>query len=92
MLDELYDFMSENGSVVIEIGGHTNNVPPDDFADKLSTDRAKTVADYLFAKGIDPKRVVYKGYGKRLPLVPNTSPEGRRTNQRVEIKILRLQD
>lgn len=92
MLDELYDFMSENGSVVIEIGGHTNNVPPDDFADKLSTERAKTVADYLFAKGIDPKRVVYKGYGKRLPLVPNTSPEGRRTNQRVEIKILRLQD
>ena len=92
MLDELYDFMNENGSVVIEIGGHTNNVPPDDFADKLSTDRAKTVADYLFAKGIDPKRVVYKGYGKRFPLVPNTSPEGRRTNQRVEIKILRLQD
>ena len=92
MLDELYDFMSENGSVVIEVGGHTNNVPPDDFADKLSTGRAKTVADYLFAKGIDPKRVVYKGYGKRLPLVPNTSPEGRRTNQRVEIKILRLKD
>ncbi|MCC6279032.1 MAG: OmpA family protein [Saprospiraceae bacterium] len=92
MLDELYDFMSENGTVVIEIGGHTNNVPPDEFADKLSTGRAKTVADYLFAKGIDPKRVVYKGYGKRLPLVPNTSPEGRRTNQRVEIKILRLKD
>ncbi len=92
MLDELYDFMSENGSVVIEVGGHTNNVPPDDFADKLSTGRAKTVADYLFAKGIDPKRVVYKGYGKRFPLVPNTSPEGRRTNQRVEIKILRLKD
>ncbi len=90
MLDELYDFMSENGSVVIEVGGHTNNVPPDDFADKLSTGRAKTVADYLFAKGIDPKRVVFKGYGKRLPLVPNTSPEGRRTNQRVEIKILQL--
>lgn len=92
MLDELFDFMSENGSVVIEVGGHTNNVPPDDFADKLSTGRAKTVADYLFAKGIDPKRVVYKGYGKRFPLVPNTSPEGRRTNQRVEIKILRLKD
>ena len=92
MLDELYDFMTENGSVVIEIGGHTNNVPPDEFADKLSTARAKTVADYLFAKGIDPKRVVYKGYGKRFPLVPNTSAEGRKTNQRVEIKILRLKD
>jgi outer membrane protein OmpA-like peptidoglycan-associated protein len=92
MLDELYDFMSQNGAVVIEVGGHTNNVPPDEFADRLSTARAKTVADYLFAKGIDPKRVVFKGYGKRQPLVPNTSPEGRKTNQRVEIKILRLKD
>jgi outer membrane protein OmpA-like peptidoglycan-associated protein len=55
----------------------------------LSTARAKAVADYLAAKGIDSKRLVYKGYGKRLPLVPNTSAEGRKTNQRVEIKILK---
>jgi outer membrane protein OmpA-like peptidoglycan-associated protein len=92
MLDELYDFMTENGSVAIEVAGHTNNQPSDAFADQLSTARAKAVADYLFAKGVDPKRVVYKGYGKRLPLVPNTSPEGRRTNQRVEIKILRVKE
>jgi outer membrane protein OmpA-like peptidoglycan-associated protein len=75
---------------VIEVAGHTNNQPSDAFADQLSTARAKAVAEYLFAKGVDPKRVQYKGYGKRLPLVPNTSPEGRRTNQRVEIKILRV--
>ena len=92
MLDELYDFMMENGGAAIEIGGHTNNVPSDAFADELSAARAKAVADYLFAKGIDPKRVVYKGYGKRLPLVPNTSAEGRKTNQRVEIKILKIRD
>ncbi len=90
MLDELYDFMTEHAAVVIEVAGHTNNQPSDAFADQLSTARAKAVADYLFAKGVDPKRVQYKGYGKRLPLVPNTSPEGRRTNQRVEIKILRV--
>ncbi len=92
MLDELYDFMMEHGSAAIEIGGHTNNLPSDAFADELSAARAKSVADYLFAKGIDSKRVIYKGYGKRLPLVPNTSAEGRKTNQRVEIKILRIKD
>ncbi|MBL7829041.1 MAG: OmpA family protein, partial [Saprospiraceae bacterium] len=92
MLDELFDFMSENGTVVIEIAGHTNNLPSDAFADQLSAARAKAVADYLTAKGIDPKRLVHKGYGKRLPLVPNTSAEGRKTNQRVEIKILRLKE
>ncbi|MCE7925858.1 MAG: hypothetical protein DYG98_22640 [Haliscomenobacteraceae bacterium CHB4] len=92
MLDELFDFMMEQGTVAIEIAGHTNNQPSDAFADELSTNRAKAVADYLIDKGIDPKRVIYKGYGKRYPLVPNTSAEGRKTNQRVEIKILRLTD
>ncbi len=89
-LDELYDFMEENGNVVIEIGGHTNNIPPDEFCDRLSTARAKAVAEYLISKGIDPRRVTYKGYGKRLPIASNATPEGRRLNQRVEIKILAL--
>jgi outer membrane protein OmpA-like peptidoglycan-associated protein len=92
MLDELYDFMMENGSAAIEVAGHTNNQPSDAFADELSTNRAKAVADYLIDKGIDSKRVIYKGYGKRYPLVPNTSAEGRKTNQRVEIKILRVNE
>jgi outer membrane protein OmpA-like peptidoglycan-associated protein len=89
MLDELYDFLSENPKVEIEVGGHTNNLPSDAFADKLSTNRAKAVAEYLTTKGIDAKRVQYKGYGKRLPLEANTSEEGRKINQRVEIKILK---
>jgi outer membrane protein OmpA-like peptidoglycan-associated protein len=87
-LDELYDFLVENPKINIEVAGHTNNQPNDDFADYLSTARARAVAEYLMGKGIDTSRVQYKGYGKRQPLVPNTTPEGRRTNQRVEIKIL----
>jgi outer membrane protein OmpA-like peptidoglycan-associated protein len=82
--------MLENGKIVIEVGGHTNNVPPDEYCDRLSTARAKAVADYLAAKGIDPKRVLFKGYGKRKPVASNTTPEGRVLNQRVEIKILSL--
>lgn len=92
MLDELYDFLMENGSAAIEVAGHTNNQPTDAFADELSTNRAKAVADYLIDKGIDSKRVVYKGYGKRYPIAPNTTAEGRKTNQRVEIKILKVNE
>lgn len=87
-LDELYDFLVENPGVSIEVAGHTNNQPTDEFADYLSTARAKAVASYLTDKGIDAQRVQFKGYGKKQPLVPNTTPEGRRTNQRVEIRIL----
>lgn len=90
VLNEVYDFLQENGNIVIEVGGHTNNVPSDAFCDRLSTARAKSVADYLIAKGIDPKRVLYKGYGKRKPVANNATAEGRKLNQRVEIKILEI--
>lgn len=90
VLDELYDFLVLNSGVVIEVGGHTNNQPSDDFADKLSTARAKSVTDYLVAKGIDAQRVLHKGYGKRYPIASNLNPEGRKVNQRVEIKILKV--
>ena len=89
-LDELYDFMEENGNIVIEIGGHTNSTPTDEFCDRLSTARAKSAAEYLISKGVDSKRVSYKGYGKRNPIATNATVEGRKLNQRVEIKILAL--
>ncbi len=90
VLNELYDFLSENGAVVIEVGGHTNSTPPDEFCDRLSTARAKAVSEYLIGKGIDVKRVAFKGYGKRKPIAPNETVEGRRKNQRVEIRILQI--
>ena len=90
ILDEIYVFLKSNPSIVVEIGGHTNNLPPPEYCDQLSTARARSVAEYLVHKGISPERVFYKGYGKRKPLFSNATEDGRRRNQRVEIKILRL--
>jgi len=89
-LEELFEFLTENGSVAIEIGGHTNNIPPHEFCDRLSAERAKAVADYIVAKGINPKRVLFKGYGKRKPKFTNKTKEGREKNQRVEVKVLAI--
>ena len=89
-MDELFEFLTENGSVAIEIGGHTNNIPSHEFCDRLSEERAKAVADYLVSKGIDPRRVLYKGYGKRKPKFTNKTKDGRRKNQRVEVKVLSI--
>ncbi|HHS95998.1 MAG TPA: hypothetical protein ENJ45_05350 [Phaeodactylibacter sp.] len=88
VLDDVYSFLIENKNVVVEIGGHTNNRCEDAFCNMLSEKRAKAVADYLVAKGIDPKRVEHKGYGKTKPRYPNNTPTNRRRNQRVELKIL----
>lgn len=88
VLNEVYSFLSENPDVVVEIGGHTNSIPPHDYCDRLSTARAKAVADYLAGKGIPKQRLQYKGYGKRNPVETNKTAYGRKRNQRVEIKIL----
>lgn len=90
-LDDLYRFLNNNPDVIVEVRGHTNNrVTNEALATELSTMRAKSVADWLIAKGISNSRVQYKGYGWTQPIEPNTTPEGRQKNQRVEIKILSM--
>ena len=88
VLNELYNFLNANPKVVVEIGGHTNGNPPHDYCDRLSEDRAKAVAEFLASRGIPRSRIQSKGYGKRQPIASNTTADGRRRNQRVEIKIL----
>jgi outer membrane protein OmpA-like peptidoglycan-associated protein len=87
-LQEVYDFLKSSPDVSVEVGGHTNGIPPDEFCDNLSSNRAKNVANWLIQKGIQPERVQYKGYGKRNRIANDATKEGRAQNQRVEIKIL----
>lgn len=89
-LDEIYLFLTRNPNVVVEIGGHTNGVCDTEYCNRLSSNRAKAVYDYLVNKGINAARLRYKGYGKTQQIADNNSSDGRRKNQRVEIKILSL--
>ncbi|MEO5905931.1 MAG: OmpA family protein, partial [Saprospiraceae bacterium] len=90
VLEEIYDFLNNNDKVSIEVGGHTNSLPEDEYCDRLSTARAKNIALYLYERGISPEQISYRGYGKRAPIATNQTVEGRRRNQRVEIKIVSL--
>ncbi len=87
-LEEIYSFLIENKTLKVEIGGHTNGLPKDDFCDSLSTLRARAVAEYLMLKGISKDRMTFVGYGRRKPIDTNATKEGRARNQRVELKIL----
>ena len=89
-MDKIYAFLAENPTLVVEIGGHSNLVVGDELGLKLSTERAKAVADYLSNKGIDKSRLVVKGYGKSRPLNPESSAAANKENQRVELKILSI--
>jgi outer membrane protein OmpA-like peptidoglycan-associated protein len=86
-LDGLLQFMQNNPSVVIEIGGHTNGLCDDDYCNRLSLRRARAVASYLIAKGIPTERLLVKGYGKTQPVSAVKSDV---RNQRVEVKILEI--
>ena len=87
-LDKLAAYLRTN-SIRIEIGGHTDDQGTDDYHDRLSENRAKSVYDYLVAQGIPAARLQYKGYGKRVPVVGNDTEEGRAANRRTEFKIIR---
>jgi len=91
-LNELYEFLYDNPTIVIEVSGHTNGLPADDYCDRISAERAKSVGDFLVNKGIEARRVISKGYGKRKPVASNQTPEGRKKNQRVEIKLIRIEE
>lgn len=87
-LDRLADYLKTN-TIRIEIGGHTDDQGTDEYNDRLSENRAKSVYDYLISKGIPADRLQYKGYGKRVPVADNATEEGRAANRRTEFKIVR---
>jgi outer membrane protein OmpA-like peptidoglycan-associated protein len=88
-LDEVVKLLKENPLVQIQINGYTDNVgkPADNLL--LSENRAKSVVNYLKAKGIDGKRLSFKGYGETQPVSPNTTEAGRALNRRTELKVLK---
>jgi len=87
-LDKLVSFLTQNESVTIEIGGHTDNVGSKDYNQNLSEKRAQSVYDYLVEKGIPSSRLAYKGYNFEEPIATNNTDEGRAQNRRTEFKII----
>lgn len=88
VLDELVAYLTRKDDERIELGGHTDNVGSAASNMKLSQDRANVVRDYLLSKGIDPNRVIAKGYGMTQPVADNKTESGRAQNRRTEVKIL----
>jgi outer membrane protein OmpA-like peptidoglycan-associated protein/tetratricopeptide (TPR) repeat protein len=89
-LENLRKILVDNGTIKVEISGHTDSKGSDEYNLKLSDDRAKAVVDYLISKGIKKERLVYKGYGESVPIASNDNEEGRQLNRRTEFKILGL--
>jgi outer membrane protein OmpA-like peptidoglycan-associated protein len=87
-LNKIIEFLSMNPSICIEISGHTDSIGNSAYNQQLSEKRAKSVVDYLSAKGIQINRLSYKGYGASVPLESNDTESGRAGNRRTELRII----
>jgi outer membrane protein OmpA-like peptidoglycan-associated protein len=83
------DFLRAFPERNVLIEGHTDGTGADDYNEQLSLRRAYAVEDFLISEGIDPRRVIARGYGKRYPVATNDTTAGRQQNRRVEIVILK---
>ena len=68
-LQGLITTLDENPFLKIELSSHTDARASFEYNDVLSQKRAQSVVDYLIERGIDPDRLVAKGYGERQPRV-----------------------
>ncbi len=86
-LDKIKRFINDN-KLHVEISGHTDNKGSVEYNQKLSTNRAKAVYDFLVNTGVDKQLIRYKGYGSSRPIDTNDTEAGRAKNRRIEFKIL----
>ncbi len=85
-LDKISTYLNgRSGDVYLYAG--TDDIESRDFDFELSDSRARTVADYLIARGLSSNRIRIVALGKREPVADNSSSDGRMQNRRVEVYI-----
>ena len=94
-LDKIVKAMQEFPTLVIELGSHTDSRSSAKFNQTLSQKRAEASGLYILSKGIEPKRLTWKGYGESKLL--NKCKDGVKCseadhakNRRTEFKIIKL--
>jgi outer membrane protein OmpA-like peptidoglycan-associated protein len=71
----------------VEIHGHTDATGSPKANKRLSERRARSVADYLIAMGIDAGRLHPIGHGSTAPIASNDSSANRARNRRIEFTL-----
>lgn len=78
-LDKLARIFIENPNMDFELGSHTDSRGGDTYNLVLSDARANAAVNYLIQRGVDPDRIVAKGYGEEK--LVNRCSNGVRCNQ-----------
>jgi len=92
-LNVLLGLLAKYPTMVIELSSHTDSQGEDAYNEKLSQRRANSARQWLLNKGVNPDRVVPKGYGERFILNQcengvECTDEEHRYNRRTEFKMI----
>ncbi len=86
-LREFATSLKETTETDVTIYGHTDNTGSREINEKLSKERAESVAEFLHSNGISAERTTTEGKAFDEPVADNSTAEGRAKNRRVEIFI-----
>jgi len=97
-LEKLLDILRQFPMLKIEFEGHTDSKGPSAYNLKLSKKRAESVKRYLVDQGVNSSQLLTKAFGESQHIAINhksdgtDSPDGRKLNRRVTIKVLNAGD
>lgn len=77
--------LDEFDKTLIDVNGHTDSTGSVEYNMGLSNRRARSVADYLAAQGVESTRIFTQGFGPHYPVADNGTSSGRQLNRRVEL-------
>lgn len=84
IINEVVNLMKEHPDLRFSVEGHTDSDGDDAFNLELSEKRAESVKSTMISMGISADRLESKGLGETMPIMDNSSPEGKANNRRVE--------
>lgn len=83
----LSELLKQNPSYRLELVGHTDSLGSVQYNERLATQRANTVKEFLVKYGAGAGQISVSSQSKNAPKVANTSVEGRFINRRVAMTL-----
>ena len=88
-LESIVNLLEMNPTYKLSLEGHTDAVGTEAYNVGLSKNRVNAVRDFLVMNGIAAERIIIKHHGEGKPVATNDSADGRKSNRRVDVQIIR---
>jgi outer membrane protein OmpA-like peptidoglycan-associated protein len=88
VLNSVARVISEYDETQVQVAGFTDNTGADAYNQRLSQQRAQSVANFFSNKAVPQERIMTQGFGEKYPVASNGDASGREQNRRVEIQLI----